>query len=235
MPTTIPLLSLALEFALKVRGDVRAATPGKSLLAQILLATACLLAASAAVAESRYDPRTWSFDPARGTVISPSELEASAPSPERRPAARPQLVSFQDAHPAGSIVVRTSERWLYLVLGGGKALRYAVGVGREGFEWSGSDRISAKKEWPDWRPPAEMRRREAAMGRQLPAHVAGGPDNPLGARALYIGDTLYRIHGTNQPWTVGEANSSGCIRMTNDDVIDLYGRVSVGARVTVQD
>lgn len=131
-------------------------------------------------------------------------------------------------------MIDTTERRLYYILGDGKALRYAVGVGKEGLEWSGRDTISSKKDWPDWRPPAEMRSREASKGRFLPALVAGGPNNPLGARALYIGNTLYRVHGTNQPWTVGQANSSGCIRMTNDDVIDLYDRVKIGAQIIVR-
>ncbi len=131
-------------------------------------------------------------------------------------------------------MINTTERRLYYLLGDGKALRYAVGVGREGLEWSGRDTISSKRDWPDWRPPAEMRTREASKGRFLPARVAGGPNNPLGARALYIGNTLYRVHGTNQPWTVGQANSSGCIRMTNEDVIDLYDRVKIGAQIIVR-
>lgn len=181
-----------------------------------------------------YDPRTWSYDPHSHVLVSPSEEVG-------RPAAVPQwhsipkeVVRFAESLPAGSVVIDTRERRLYYVLGGGKALKYAVGVGKEGFAWSGTDTISSKRHWPDWRPPAEMRTREAARGRLLPARVEGGPDNPLGARALYIGHTLYRIHGTNQPWTVGQANSSGCIRMTNDDVIDLYERVAIGARVIVR-
>ena len=141
-----------------------------------------------------------------------------------------QTVEYRTPHPAGTIVVDTSERRLYLVLNGGKALRYGIGVGRRGFQWTGVDRISAKREWPDWRPPAEMLERQP----YLPDYMPGGPDNPLGARALYIGSTEYRIHGSNEPHTIGQAVSSGCIRMTNEDVTDLYERVQVGAKVVVQ-
>jgi lipoprotein-anchoring transpeptidase ErfK/SrfK len=133
----------------------------------------------------------------------------------------------------GSIVVQTPERALYLVLGNGEARRYKVGVGREGFQWSGTSRIVNKAEWPTWRPPEEMIRREAAKGHMLPDVMEGGPDNPLGARAMYIGGTIYRIHGTNNAGSIGGAVSSGCIRMMNTDVVDLYDRVKVGARVYV--
>jgi lipoprotein-anchoring transpeptidase ErfK/SrfK len=143
-------------------------------------------------------------------------------------------VRIDEAHPPGTIIIDTSERRLYYTLGGNKALKYAVGVGREGFEWSGKNRISRKAEWPGWTPPAVMRKREAAKGRILPAYMPGGPNNPLGARALYIGSSIYRIHGTNQPWTIGQAMSSGCIRMANDDVRDLYERAGIGTRVIVR-
>ena len=133
----------------------------------------------------------------------------------------------------GSIVVRTPERALYLVLGDGSARRYKVGVGREGFQWSGNGRIVDKREWPTWRPPQVMIDREAAKGHKLPAMMEGGPDNPLGARALYIGGTIFRIHGTNNAASIGGAVSSGCIRMMNTDVVDLYDRVRVGAKVYV--
>ena len=133
----------------------------------------------------------------------------------------------------GSIVVQTPERTLYLVTGKGEARRYKVGVGREGFQWSGNATIVNKAEWPTWRPPAEMIKREAEKGHILPTEMAGGPQNPLGARALYIGGSIYRIHGTNSPDSIGGAVSSGCIRMMNTDVIDLYDRVKVGARVYV--
>ncbi len=141
-----------------------------------------------------------------------------------------EVVSFSGRYAPGTIVVSTSERRLYYVMGDGKALRYGVGVGRPGFTWGGSNTITMKREWPDWRPPAAMLKRRP----DLPRHMKGGPDNPLGARAMYIGSTIYRIHGSNEPETIGEAVSSGCIRMTNEDVIDLYNRIRVGARVIVQ-
>jgi lipoprotein-anchoring transpeptidase ErfK/SrfK len=142
---------------------------------------------------------------------------------------RREVVSYMTDASPGSIVIDTGERYLYLVMEGGKALRYGVGVGKEGFEWSGTEKISRKREWPGWRPPEEMLARRP----DLPRHMPGGPDNPLGARALYLGDTLYRIHGSNEPDTIGRAVSSGCIRMRNEDVIDLYERVPVGTSVRV--
>ena len=140
------------------------------------------------------------------------------------------LVSFPNNYRPGTIVVNTAERRLYLVLGDGQALRYGIGVGRDGFRWGGVHRISAKKEWPSWTPPRQMLARRP----DLPRHLAGGIENPLGARALYLGSTLYRIHGSNEPETIGQAVSSGCFRMTNEDVTDLYDRVSVGATVIVR-
>jgi lipoprotein-anchoring transpeptidase ErfK/SrfK len=142
-------------------------------------------------------------------------------------------VNYETSQPAGTIVIDTPNRFLYFVLGGGKARRYGVGVGKPGFEWAGTHSITRKAEWPEWRPPAEMITREARKGHYLPEYMAGGPANPLGARAMYIGSSLYRIHGTNQPWTIGGAVSSGCIRMRNEDVMDLYEQVKVGARVVV--
>lgn len=143
-------------------------------------------------------------------------------------------VAFADSkYKPGSIIVRTPERALYYVLPGGKALRYKVGVGKDGFQWSGNSRIGMKKEWPDWRPPATMIAREAAKGNKIPDYMEGGPNNPLGARAMYISGTLFRIHGTNNAASIGGAVSSGCIRMMNSDVIDLYERVAVGSRVYV--
>jgi lipoprotein-anchoring transpeptidase ErfK/SrfK len=139
-------------------------------------------------------------------------------------------VVFPGNQPPGTIVISTSQRRLYYVLGNGQALQYAIGVGRDGFAWSGVTRVSSKREWPSWSPPAAMRQRRP----DLPRHMAGGPDNPLGARAIYLGSTLYRIHGSNEPETIGQAVSSGCFRMTNEDVIDLYSRVRVGSRVVVQ-
>ncbi|MGH6855707.1 MAG: L,D-transpeptidase [Aestuariivirga sp.] len=146
-----------------------------------------------------------------------------------------EVVSWEEAeeYAPGSIVIRTPERALYYVLGDGKARRYSVGVGREGFQWSGSSRIVAKQEWPSWTPPKRMIEREAAKGHHIPAFMEGGPGNPLGARAMYIGGTLFRIHGTNDSASIGGAVSSGCIRMMNSDVVDLYQLVRVGAPVHV--
>ena len=140
-----------------------------------------------------------------------------------------QLVEYDGRQSAGTIVIDTPNKFLYLVQGNGKALRYGIGVGKPGFAWAGVKTISAKKEWPAWTPPAEMLKRRP----DLPRHMEGGPENPLGARAMYLGSSLYRIHGSNEPWTIGTAVSSGCIRMRNQDVIDLYGRVNVGTRVIV--
>jgi len=142
----------------------------------------------------------------------------------------PSTVSFPAQYKPGTILISTSQRRLYLMLGNGQALQYPIGVGRIGFTWSGATRVSAKREWPSWTPPADMRRRRP----DLPRYVAGGIENPLGARALYLGSTLYRIHGSNEPETIGQAVSSGCFRMSNEDVIDLYNRVPVGATVIVQ-
>jgi lipoprotein-anchoring transpeptidase ErfK/SrfK len=147
---------------------------------------------------------------------------AEVPSRLRR-----QVVDFRTTEATGTIIVDTSNTYLYYVLGGGKAIRYGIGVGREGFTWSGVQTITRKAEWPDWIPPPKMLQRQP----DLPRFMAGGPGNPLGARAMYLGGTIYRIHGTNQPSTIGGQVSSGCIRMVNEDVIDLYGRVNVGAKV----
>ncbi|MFO1110081.1 MAG: L,D-transpeptidase [Bradyrhizobium sp.] len=139
-------------------------------------------------------------------------------------------VMLQTNYSPGTILINTGERRLYLVLPNGQALRYGIGVGRDGFRWSGTHRITAKKEWPAWTPPAQMLRRRP----DLPRHMPGGIENPLGARAMYLGSTLYRIHGSNEPETIGQAVSSGCFRMTNEDVTDLYGRVGVGTTVIVK-
>jgi lipoprotein-anchoring transpeptidase ErfK/SrfK len=157
--------------------------------------------------------------------------------PERQDTKRyrgKRTVSFARSLPPGSIVVRTGERRLYYVLPGGQAIQYAVGVGREGFEWSGQNRITRKQKWPEWRPPQVMLEREHAKGHMIPDYMPGGVENPLGARALYIGSTEFRIHGTSQPWSIGLAVSSGCIRMLNEEVIDLYNRVKIGALVVVE-
>jgi lipoprotein-anchoring transpeptidase ErfK/SrfK len=140
-----------------------------------------------------------------------------------------EVVTLSANYAPGTIIINTGERRLYYVTSGGQAIRYGIGVGRVGFTWAGVTSVSAKREWPDWTPPKEMLRRRP----DLPRHMRGGADNPLGARALYLGHTLYRIHGSNEPETIGQAVSSGCFRMTNEDVVDLYQRVRVGARVIV--
>ncbi len=140
-----------------------------------------------------------------------------------------QVVRYPTQERSGTIVVDTRAHFLYFVLGDGRALRYGIGVAKTGFEWRGTHQVTRKAEWPSWTPPAEMLRRRP----ELPRHMAGGPGNPMGARALYLGSTLYRIHGTTEPWSIGQNVSSGCIRMTNADVIDLYGRVKLHSKVVV--
>jgi lipoprotein-anchoring transpeptidase ErfK/SrfK len=162
-------------------------------------------------------------------ALPPEEQPDQGPVKELPPQFRRQLVDYTTIEPSGTIIIDTSHTYLYLILGNGKALRYGIGVGREGFTWSGAERISRMKEWPDWFPPKEMIERQP----YLPRFMAGGDTNPLGARAMYLGNTLYRIHGTNQPSTIGTFVSSGCIRLTNADVEDLFSRVSVGTRVVV--
>jgi lipoprotein-anchoring transpeptidase ErfK/SrfK len=169
--------------------------------------------------------------PNSGTVVAalpPDEQPEQGPA-NLPPQFRRQAVDYNTIEPAGTIIIDTAHTYLYLVLGPGKAMRYGIGVGREGFTWTGTERISRMKEWPDWFPPKEMIERQP----YLPRFMAGGETNPLGARAMYLGNTLYRIHGTNQPSTIGTFVSSGCIRLTNDDVSDLYSRVTVGTRVVV--
>ena len=158
----------------------------------------------------------------------------ATPRPEiARPAINPrflpQVVNYQGPEKPGTIIIDTRIKHLFLVQENGKALRYGVGVGKPGFEWAGTKLVTRKREWPDWTPPPEMIQRRP----DLPRHMEGGPENPLGARALYLGSTLYRIHGSNEPWTIGTNVSSGCIRMRNEDVVDLYGRVKVGTKVVV--
>ncbi len=141
-----------------------------------------------------------------------------------------QIVFFRTTEPPGTIIISTKERFLYLVMPGNRAMRYGIGVGRDGFQWQGLVKVTQKLEWPDWRPPPEMIERQP----YLPRFMAGGPGNPLGARAMYLGSTVYRIHGTNQPDTIGQAISSGCFRLVNMDVMDLYDRIPVGTRVIVK-
>ena len=164
--------------------------------------------------------------------IDPLPRQPIEPYQDTRAKATPiprEEVAYSSKFAPGTIVVSTTERRLYLILGNGKAMRYGVGVGRPGFEWGGQKTITRKAEWPGWTPPPQMLKRRP----DLPRHMPGGPENPLGARAMYLGSTLYRIHGSNEPETIGQAVSSGCIRMLNDDVVDLYERVKVGTRVVV--
>ncbi len=181
-------------------------------------------------AAPQYDPsaapqQNAAIDPASG--YTPSALGHTAHPVD--PQYDRQVVEYHGGEQPGTIIIDTTHYFLYLVEEGGKALRYGIGVGRPGFTWAGVKEISAMREWPDWRPPDDMLKRRP----DLPRYMAGGPDNPLGARALYLGSTLYRIHGSNEPWTIGTQVSSGCIRMRNDDVTDLYGRVKVGTKVMV--
>ena len=178
------------------------------------------------------DPNPFNFifrdvvrEPAPSVVIE-EDAGPSAPTPERF---RKQTVAYNTSEAPGTVIIDTPNTYLYYVLGGGRAIRYGIGVGRDGFTWAGTQSISRKQEWPDWNPPPEMIARQP----YLPRFMAGGPGNPLGARALYLGNSLYRIHGTNAPNTIGQRVSSGCIRLTNENVIDLANRVSVGAKVVV--
>jgi lipoprotein-anchoring transpeptidase ErfK/SrfK len=169
----------------------------------------------------------------RGRLMAVEDQPGYVPDPgdERLPSGfQRQVVFYRTNEPPGTIIVDTSDRYLYLVQGNNRAMRYGIGVGREGFQWQGLLHISRKTEWPDWTPPPEMIQRQP----YLPRFMAGGPGNPMGARALYLGSTVYRIHGTNQPQTIGSAVSSGCFRLVNDDVIDLYQRVPVGTKVVVR-
>jgi lipoprotein-anchoring transpeptidase ErfK/SrfK len=188
-----------------------------------LIAFAALIVAAAGstTACAAYDDRyPHTFERPGGGVYG---LFESSPIPR-------QTVRYDGPFKPGTVVISTSERRLYLVQNDGTALRYGIGVGREGFQWSGTQPITRKAEWPDWRPPAQMLKRRP----DLPRYMPGGPNNPLGARAMYLGSSMFRIHGSNEPETIGTAVSSGCIRMTNDDVIDLYNRVRVGTTVVVK-
>lgn len=169
-------------------------------------------------------------------IATPQRTQQQKRKPVQRgldPRFLPQIVNYQSEHKAGTIIISTNDKYLYLVMNDGQARRYGVGVGKQGFTWSGTQKITRKAKWPGWTPPAEMIAREKKKGRILPAHMPGGPENPLGARALYLGSTMYRIHGTTQPWSIGLNISSGCIRMRNEDVTDLYQRVKVGTKVVV--
>jgi lipoprotein-anchoring transpeptidase ErfK/SrfK len=191
------------------------------------------IAALAAIAPTVAEAASTTLSLPGGTmVVAELRQEGSFFHRKRNRTANPfarQIVEVQVEQPAGTIIVDTRNHFLYFLLGDGEAIRYGIGVARDGFEWSGTHRISNKREWPGWTPPAEMHKRVPG----LPKYMPGGINNPLGARALYIGSTLYRIHGTNEPNSIGRDVSSGCIRMVNDDVIDLYERVKVGAKVIV--
>ncbi len=167
-------------------------------------------------------------EPRHAALDAPARAVRSA-QPGLDPKYLPQVVPYHGTEKPGTIVIDTPGRFLFLVQEDGTARRYGIGVGRPGFTWAGMKTVTAKKEWPDWVPPPEMLKRQP----ELPTFMAGGPDNPLGARALYLGSSLYRIHGSNEPWTIGQAVSSGCIRMRNEDVMDLYTRVRVGTQVRV--
>lgn len=174
----------------------------------------------------------WRFQPPPGvTIVSgqPRHALALQGNAQVNPIYLRQVVQYQTSERSGTIVVDTRAHFLYFVLGDGKALRYGIGVAKSGFEWSGTHQVTRKAEWPSWTPPAEMLKRRP----DLPRFMEGGPDNPLGARALYLGSTLYRIHGTTEPWSIGQNVSSGCIRMVNADVIDLYERVKLYTKVVV--
>ena len=189
----------------------------------VLLSVLLVVGAAPIGAQSPSDTDMMGLADRPGYVPKPAEEQLDIAF-ERQP------VFYRTTEPPGTIVISTSQRFLYLVQGNNRAIRYGIGVGRVGFQWSGIHRISRKSEWPDWTPPSEMIERQP----YLPRWMAGGPGNPLGARALYIGHTVYRIHGTNQPQTIGHAVSSGCFRLTNPDIIDLYPRVPIGTRVVVQ-
>ncbi len=197
---------------------------------RLVLASLCIFAGVGALS-------TQALSATSQVQVDPlTELFGGAPAAAPRGQERPQAVAipretvaFDAKYAPGTVVINTSERRLYYVTSSGQAIRYGVGVGRPGFEWAGTRFISSKREWPDWTPPSQMLRRRP----DLPRHMEGGINNPLGARAMYLSGTLYRIHGSNEPESIGQAVSSGCIRMTNDDVTDLYDRVKVGTRVVV--
>ncbi|MCX5480182.1 L,D-transpeptidase [Kaistia geumhonensis] len=205
-----------------MRKTTRPSSPG-SLARTLIAAVIGTIAATAAAQSATTDARA---------PLQIGDQPGLVPTPEQSllpPEFRMQPVYFRTTEKPGTIIINTDERFLYLVQGDNRALRYGVGVGRDGFQWSGLLKVSRKTEWPDWRPPPEMIKRQP----YLPRFMAGGEGNPMGARALYLGDTVYRIHGTNQPQTIGHALSSGCFRMVNADVMDLYERVPVGTKVVV--
>ena len=186
-----------------------------------------MLGLSAASTEPYANPYAYAYAPQAAPQFAPADEQAS--DAQVSPDLQRQIVGYATQEAPGTIIVDTPNTYLYYVLGGGQAIRYGIGVGREGYTWSGVHRIARKREWPDWYPPADMIERQP----YLPRMTAGGPGNPLGARALYIGGTEYRIHGTNNPASIGQQVSSGCIRLTNPDIIDLFERVQVGSKVIV--
>jgi lipoprotein-anchoring transpeptidase ErfK/SrfK len=194
------------------------------------LFAAALMLAGASTAAFASQETDGFYDPTAGRFVTHASLSMPVGFGGTNYTPIPRVeVDFESRERPGTIVINTEQRRLFLVLGNGRALRYGIGVGRDGFSWGGVQSVTAKQEWPDWRPPAQMLQRRP----DLPRFMPGGESNPLGARALYLGSTLYRIHGSNEPHTIGQAVSSGCFRMTNDDVADLYERVRVGARVVV--
>ncbi|MES0869339.1 L,D-transpeptidase [Pseudovibrio sp. SCP19] len=232
-----------------------ASVKGKAGWLVTLLSTAGLVCALGTAAQAEYKPRAsapplvlspdlsnpWVVQIPRSQAKAVQNLRGSAKQKKKRTTSNrysrripkqflPTTVSYNTSYAPGTVVIDTTSRYLYLVQANGKARRYGVGVGRPGFEWAGVHKVTRKREWPDWRPPAEMLKRQP----NLPRYMPGGPRNPLGARALYLGSTLYRIHGSNEPWTIGQAVSSGCIRMRNEDVAELYNMVPVGAKVYVR-
>jgi len=232
-----------------------ASVKGKAGWLVILLSAGGLVCALGTAAQAEYKPRAsapplvlspdlsnpWVVQIPRSQAKAVQSLRGSAKQKKKRTTSNrysrripkqflPTTVSYNTSHAPGTVVIDTTSRYLYLVQANGKARRYGVGVGRPGFEWAGVHKVTRKREWPDWRPPAEMLKRQP----NLPRYMPGGPRNPLGARALYLGSTLYRIHGSNEPWTIGQAVSSGCIRMRNEDVAELYNMVPVGAKVYVR-
>ena len=197
----------------------------RSIILRLLSIPAGVMLGLVAIADSAgaQPGRSMAIDDQPGVVPSPRDEQLP-------PAFQRQAVFYRTSEPAGTIIVDTADRYLYLVQGNNRAIRYGIGVGREGFQWQGLLKVTRKAEWPDWTPPPEMIARQP----YLPRFMAGGPGNPMGARALYLGATIYRIHGTNQPQTIGSAVSSGCFRLVNDDVADLYARVPVGTKVVVR-
>jgi len=198
-----------------------------------VVAVATLVAASAmsitAASADPFNPFEALFGPHREAVTAPAYANPQEDAKELRADLQRQVVNYRTSEAPRTVIIDTPNTYLYLVMPGGKAMRYGIGVGREGFTWAGVKTVERKTEWPDWTPPAEMIHRQP----YLPRFVAGGPSNPLGARAMYLSGSVYRIHGTNAPETIGGFVSSGCIRLLNEDVIDLYNRVHVGAKVVV--